>query len=155
MTFSDDCFALVKASEGCELHAYCDSVGVLTIGWGHTGKDVMADSRWTQAQADAQLAADLETACEQVQKLVTVPLTQGQLDALTDFVFNMGAERLKDSTLLKLLNMGHYDSACTQLYWLDGNNNPHGWIYAGGKILPGLVTRRQKEQALWNKQGAA
>ena len=152
MTFSEDCLNLVKQSEGCQLHAYKDSAGVLTIGWGHTGRDVMADSRWTQAQADAQLAADLQIAAEAVAGAVRVPLTQGQFDALTDFTFNMGAGTLRKSTLLNLLNAGQYSQVPNQLVRQDEDGDYHRIVFAGGKVLPGLVTRRQREVELWNKE---
>jgi len=142
VTYSQDCVDLVKQSEGCSLHAYRDAVGVLTIGYGHTGRDVKADSRWTQAQADAQLAADLQIACEGLMALVKVPLTQGQCDALTDFAFNMGLGNLGNSTLLRKLNAGYGEEVPSELL---------RWVYAGGEKLPGLVTRRQREVDLWRK----
>lgn len=151
MTFSQDCIDLVKASEGCQLRTYLDAVGVPTIGWGHTGKEVKEGLQWTLAQAEAQLAADLQIACEHMLVLVKVSLTQGQCDALTDFTFNMGAGNLKTSSLLRQLNAGNYDAVPQCLYRVDEDGGQHGWIYAGGKILPGLVTRRQKEIQLWEK----
>lgn len=140
MTFSSDCVDLVKQSEGCSLEAYQDAIGVWTVGWGHT--PAQAGEHWTQAEADAQLMADIGKACEHAQDLVTAPLTQGQIDALTDFTFNMGAGNLKTSTLLRKLNAGLYDEVPSELM---------RWIYAGGKVLPGLVTRRQREVQLWGK----
>jgi lysozyme len=163
MTYSQDCVYLNSESEGCRLTTYDDArpnyvlqfgdtpIGKLTIGKGHTGPDVHIGLVWTQAQADLQQAADLEKACEQMQALVKVPLTQGQTDCLTDFCFNVGSGKLKASTLLKLLNMGEYDAACNELYRVDEDGNQHGFIFAGGKVLAGLVKRRQAEQALWNK----
>ncbi len=146
MTYSPDCLNLVKQSEGCQLRAYRDSVGVWTIGYGHTGPEVHEGLEWTQEQADAQLAADLQIACEGMMKLVTVSLSQGQTDALTDFVFNLGAGQLRISTLLRKLNSGYRDEVPAEL---------GRWVYAGGEKLPGLVTRRQREIDLWVKEQAA
>ena len=143
MTYSPDCLNLVKQSEGCQLRAYQDSVGVWTIGYGHTGPEVHEGLEWTQAQADAQLAADLQIACEGMMKLVTVSLSQGQTDALTDFVFNLGAGQLRNSTLLRKLNSGYRDEVPAEL---------ERWVYAGGEKLPGLVIRRQREVELWNRE---
>jgi lysozyme len=146
VTFSQDCMDLVKLSEGCELNAYDDIAGIPTIGYGHTGLDVHLGLTWTQARADAQLACDLEIAAECVHALVKVPLTQGQFDALTDFVFNLGRGQLKRSTLLRRLNMGKYDVIPDEL---------NRWTLAAGVPQPGLIRRRNAEAALWNKKEEA
>lgn len=139
MNPSQACIDLVKASEGCRLTAYRDSVGILTIGYGSTG-GIKPGQTITQAEAEVMLVDDLDAAAEAVHKLVTVPLTQGQFDALCDFVFNLGEGRLRDSTLLRLLNQGKYGEAAAQFRF---------WVMAGGKALPGLVTRRAAERALF------
>jgi lysozyme len=144
------CSTIVKASEGLSLHAYLDAAGVWTIGWGHTGPEVVEGLQWTQEQADMQLAADLAIAFEQMAALVNVSLTQGQLDALTDFTFNMGAGSLRGSTLLKVLNMKLYAQVPPELYRVEPDGTQHGWIFGGGKVLPGLVARRKAEIELWN-----
>lgn len=136
---SQACVDLVKSSEGCRLTAYRDSTGLLTIGWGSTG-GITEGQTITQDQADAMLLDDIDAAAEQVTAMVTVPLVQGQFDALTDFVYNLGAGRLRDSTLLRLLNQGNYQGAAAQFQY---------WVMAGGKPLPGLVTRRAAERALF------
>ena len=147
---SEACVKLVKQFEGLSTTAYRDAVGVLTIGYGHTGPEVVEGLTWTPEQCEAQLAGDISTHAQQMEKLVTVPLTQGQYDALTDFVYNLGAGALKSSTLLRQLNLGNYDAARECLYWVDADGRPHGWVLAGGKVLPGLVARRKAEQELWN-----
>lgn len=136
---SQACIDLVKASEGCRLTAYRDSVGVLTIGYGSTG-GIKEGQTITQEQAEAMLVDDLDAAAEAVRKLVTVPLNQGQFDALCDFVFNLGEGRLRDSTLLRLLNQGRYGEAAAQFRF---------WVMAGGHPLPGLVKRRAAERAMF------
>lgn len=130
---------LIKAAEGLRLTAYRDSVGVLTIGYGSTG-GIKPGQTITPDQAEAMLVDDLDEAAEAVRQLVTVPLTQGQFDALCSFVFNLGAGRLRDSTLLRLLNQGKYGEAAAQFRF---------WVMAGGKPLPGLVKRRAAERALF------
>jgi lysozyme len=140
MSPSDACIALVKASEGCRLTAYRDPASILTIGYGSTG-GIHQGQTITQEQADAMLLDDLEDAAQQVSRLVTVPLTQGQFDSLTDFVFNLGAGRFRDSTLLRLLNQGNYQGASAQFGF---------WTLAGGEPLPGLVKRRAAERALFD-----
>ena len=136
---SQACIDLVKASEGCRLTAYRDAVGILTIGYGSTG-GIKEGQTITQEQAEAMLVDDLDAAAEGVRKLVTVPLNQGQFDALCDFVFNLGEGRLRDSTLLRLLNHGRYGEAAAQFRF---------WVMAGGHPLPGLVKRRAAERAMF------
>lgn len=136
---SQNAIDLIKAAEGLRLTAYRDSVGVLTIGYGSTG-GIKPGQTITPDQAEAMLVDDLDEAAEAVRQLVTVPLTQGQFDALCSFVFNLGAGRLRDSTLLRLLNQGKYGEAAAQFRF---------WVMAGGKPLPGLVKRRAAERALF------
>ena len=150
MTPSQACIDLVKEFEGCRLTAYRDVAGVLTIGWGHVDAHIFEGMIWTQAQADNDLDDDIGCAGDYVEEFVKVPLKQGQFDALTDFVFNLGAERLAQSTLLSILNAGNYAAIPGQLFHLDAEGNPHGWIYAGGVVQPGLIRRRQAEVKLWN-----
>ena len=136
---SQACIDLVKSSEGCRLTAYRDGGGRLTIGWGHTA-GVSDGQTITQDEADSMLVDDIDAAAEQVAALVTVPLTQGQFDACSDFLFNLGAGRFGGSTLLRLLNQGNYQGAANQFQY---------WIYDAGKVEQGLVTRRAAERVLF------
>ena len=159
---SQKCFDLVAADEGCKLTAYDDArpeyklqpgatvEGTLTIGRGHTGPDVHIGLTWTQEQADAQFAADLQEHCNQVEALVKVPLTQGQTDCLTSFEYNEGAGTLARSTLLQLLNQGDYAAVPDQLCRQDKEGNWHGYVFIRGERSVGLVNRRLAEIALWN-----
>lgn len=128
---------LIENSEGFRSAVYNDVAGIPTIGYGHR---VLPGESFpdgvTQAQAQAILANDVKSAESAVQRLVTVPLTQGQFDALVDFVYNLGSGNLASSTLLKDLNAGDYDAAANQILL---------WDHAGGKVQPGLQTRRQAE----------
>jgi len=90
MDYSPDGLKLTQSFEGCRLKAYLDSVGVPTIGYGHT-HGVTMGMTCTQEQADAWLQEDTQGAVQAVNNLVTVPLTQQQFDALVDFTFNLGA----------------------------------------------------------------
>lgn len=137
---SQACIDLVKASEGCRLTAYRDVAGILTIGYGSTG-GIKDGQTISQDEAETMLRSDLDEAAEQVSALVTVPLTQGQFDALTDFVFNLGAGRFRDSTLLRLLNQGKYAQASAQFPI---------WILAAGAPQPGLIKRRAAERKLFD-----
>lgn len=139
MKMSEAGLALTRSCEGCVLHAYLDSVGVPTIGYGHTYGVVMGMT-CTQAEADEWLAVDMVWAESTVNHSVDVPLTQNRFDALTDFCFNEGVGAFQGSTLLRILNSGAYALAAAQL--------PR-WDMAGGKVLPGLVRRRELERQLF------
>lgn len=138
--------ALIRQFEGDKLTAYICPAGVLTIGVGHTGPDVKRGMTITQAQSDALLVADLAKFEAAVARLVKVPVTQNQFDALVSFAFNLGGGALGGSTLLKLLNGGRYAEAAAQFSkWDKATVN-------GKKVaLPGLTKRRAAEAALFLK----
>ncbi|RDD82426.1 lysozyme [Dyella tabacisoli] len=140
MTVSATGIALIQRFEGCRLVAYRDSVGVWTIGYGHTGPDVQPGMSIDAAQADSLLQADLAHATAAILSLVTVPLRQPQLDALASFVFNLGAKAFAGSTLLRKLNAGDYAGAAAEF--------PR-WSNAGGQPVAGLLRRRIAERTLF------
>lgn len=131
--------ALIKKYEGCRLKAYKCPAGVLTIGYGHTN-NVRVDDVITQAEADKLLDIDIVIKEKEVNSVLRVPVTQGQYDALVSFAFNLGIGNLKKSTLLRLVNQGKYKNA---------SNEFSRWVYAGGKVLAGLVKRRNEEKELF------
>ena len=126
----------LKDFEGLRLEAYLDAAGVPTIGYGHTGRDVKLGDRITKYWADDLLRRDVEAAEKAIDKL-GLTLTQGQLDALVSFVFNMGIGRLQKSTLLGCIRR-HADGEVIREQFLR-------WVYGGGRRLPGLVKRRTWE----------
>jgi lysozyme len=132
---------LTKQFEGLELKAYQDSVGVWTIGYGHTGTDVVPGLTISEAQATILLAADVAWAATCVNKSVKSAINQNQFDALVDFTFNLGCANLGQSTLLRLVNAGDFAGAAAQFL---------RWNKAGGKVLKGLTKRRQAEMDLFN-----
>ena len=133
---------LIKQFEGLYLNAYRCPAGVPTIGYGHTAGVAMGQTI-TQQQADDYLRRDVRQFARAVARLVTVPLTQGQFDALVSFAFNLGEGALAQSTLLRLLNAGDYAGAAAQF---------DRWNKAGGRVLPGLVRRRAAERALFESR---
>lgn len=132
--------AFIKHWEGTRLVAYRDSGGVWTIGVGHTGPDVVAGRRITDAEATALLAADVAEAEAAVAR-VSVPLSQNQYDALVSFAFNVGNGAFLSSTLLRKLNAGDYDAVPGQL---------DRWVNDNGRRVQGLVNRRKAEGELWS-----
>jgi lysozyme len=140
LTYSRNGLALTEQYEGCRLTAYQDQVGVWTIGYGHTGADVTPGLTITQTEAEALLAKDVLAASRCVNTLVKLQLTQGEFDALVDFVFNLGPGNFLRSTLLTALNAGNLARAAAQF---------ECWDRAGGVIVAGLLRRRQAELSLF------
>jgi lysozyme len=136
---------LLKRSEGFRSHAYLDLEGKPTIGYGHR----MLDSESfpdgiDEAKAELMVREDIRTAEQAVGRLVRVPLSQGQFDALVDFCFNLGSRRLAASTLLGELNSGRYSAAAVELL---------RWDHAGAEVSAGLKARREAEFRLWTENG--
>ena len=130
---------IIKEFEGCKLKAYKCPADVWTIGYGHTD-GVKEGDEITQQEADRLLAADVDLFTSGVQRLVTSDINRNQLGALVSFAFNLGLGNLRHSTLLKLVNAGDFVGAANQF--------PR-WNKAGGKVLPGLVRRREAEKKLF------
>ncbi len=133
---------LIKRSEGFRNRQYQDVAGYATIGYGHkvTPPESFPNGI-TEQQAAAILLSDVKQAEQAVNKLVHVPLSQGQYDALVDFCFNVGPAKLAASTLLKELNDSQYAHAGLQLL---------RWDYAAGEPNAGLRARRAAELQLWS-----
>lgn len=131
-------YALIRRFEGCRLEPYLCPAGVWTCGWGSTGLDVFPGRAWTQAYADARLDQDAVRFARGASALC--PGLEGdRLAAVADFAYNLGLGRLKASTLRRRLNAGDWSGARAEL---------KKWVRGGGRVLPGLVLRREAEAAL-------
>ena len=146
MHISQEGLSLIKHFEGCptdeegNVIAYQDAVEVWTIGYGHT-KGVQEGDKWTKEKAEFMLWRELEDEYEgYINDYVHVPLNQNQFDALCSWVYNLGPANLKVSTLLKKLNNGEYEEVPAQI---------KRWNKAGGKVLEGLVRRRNAEALMF------
>lgn len=135
---------LVKHFEGCKLSAYKCPAGVWTIGYGHTAGVKQGDT-CTQMQADLWLKNELSAQERTINEFVTVKITQNQRDALASFIYNVGSGAFKNSTLARKLNNGDYAGAAAEFA---------KWTKAGGKTLPGLISRRAAERALFEGKTA-
>jgi GH24 family phage-related lysozyme (muramidase) len=144
MIISEQGLALIKQFEGCRLEAYQDVVGVWSIGYGWTqpvnGRGIHAGMRIDQVTADRLLLSGIGQYERGVEKLIRVPVSQAQFDALVSFAYNLGCRSLADSTLLKKLNQQDYLGAAAEF--------PR-WNKAGGVVLPGLTSRRLAEKKLF------
>ena len=129
---------LIKRFEGCRLAPYVCPAGRWTCGWGSTGIDVIPGQAWTQPYADYRLEQDAIKASLDAVRLCP-GLTGTQIDAIADFVYNLGSGRLRSSTLRRKFNAGRIDEAKTELM---------KWVFGGGKKLLGLVLRRKAEADL-------
>ena len=139
MNISQEGLSLIKKFEGCELEAYKCAANVWTIGYGSTD-GVKEGMEISQERAEMLLLEDVEVFEESVNKLVEVPLEQNQFDALVSWTFNLGSTNLKNSTLLKVLNDKEYEGVPAQI---------KRWNKAGGKVLQGLIRRREAEALLF------
>ena len=135
MKTTDILLKKIMEFEGCRLKAYRDAAGVATIGYGHT-KGVRMGDMITAWCAKEYLRQDIEEAEHLVAEL-GVARTVGQLEALTDFVFNLGIARLRQSTLLKKIRQRRPKREIRAEFMR--------WVYASGRRMPGLVKRRTWE----------
>ena len=143
MIYSKQGLALTESFESCQLTAYADPVrnGIPTIGYGHTGPDVHLGMTCTLQQAQDWLEADIHWAANVVSNTVHVSLTQGEFDALVDLCFNIGAHAFATSTLVALLNASDFNGAALEI---------DKWDHANGKVIAGLLRRREAETAMFN-----
>lgn len=135
---------LIKEVEGWRNCAYRDQVGAWTIGYGHlivawdglckpnpSPSCCISDQRGTEI-----LRSDLKIATDCISRIVHVPLSDNQFAALVSWTFNVGIGAAARSQLVSRLNANDYNSVCDEL---------KKYIYGGGRVIEGLVVRRQKE----------
>lgn len=137
---------LIAKFEGFRAEAYLDAVGVPTIGYGNTfypdGRKVkIGDPRITKKEALCLLKVIVKDFEGYVNEAVTRELNQNQFDALVSFAYNLGSGNLNSSTLLKKINANPCDPSIADEFGK--------WVYAGGKVLNGLVRRRKAEAELY------
>lgn len=146
MNISHAGIALIKKFEGFKPVTYLCPAGYQTIGYGHRLLPGETFSTITEMQATAILYKDVAIAEKAIANLVKVEITQGQHDALVDFIFNLGVTAFAKSTLLKRLNEGNYQAAA---------DNFQRWVYSRNEMLPGLIRRRAAEWSMFTGKEAA
>lgn len=142
---SEAALDLIRKSEGFSAAPYLCPAKVWTIGYGSTrlpgGASVTASTPpVTREQAEEMLRADADAVAAEIDRMVVVPLTPGQMGALVSFVYNLGSGRLRSSTLLRKLNTGDYKGAAYEF---------GKWVIANGQVSNGLIARRAAEQAMF------
>jgi lysozyme len=135
---------LIKAWEGQMLKAYQDAVGVWTIGYGHTSMagepKVTQGMTITADEAADILVKDLVKYEAAVSKALTRNPNENQFSAMVSLCFNIGPGNFSKSTLVKKFNAGDIQGAADAF---------RSWRLAGGKVLQGLVNRREAERQLF------
>ena len=134
---------LIKRFEGFESEIYLDAAGLPTIGYGHLirkGEHKMFENGISEAAGEALLIKDVLIAEQAVCRLVKVPLTDGQFDALVSFTFNLGSGALQRSTLRRKVNREEHEEVPREFL---------RWVWAGGRKLRGLMRRRSAEADLY------
>ena len=139
MNISQEGLSLIKKFEGCELEAYKCAAGVWTIGYGST-KGVKEGDTITQEEADNLLLHEMDEYESYINDMVKSDLKQNEFDSLVSWVFNLGPSNLSSSTLLQKLNNKNWDEVPAQI---------KRWNKAGGKVLQGLIRRREAEALLF------
>jgi len=141
---TDNGLKLIKDFEGFSSKIYKDSAGFPTVGHGHLilpHEKHLFQNGINMLQAEALLKADLQVAERAVSRLIKIPLSDNQFDSLVSFTFNLGSATLQRSTLRAKVNRAEHDSVPTEFM---------RWVYAGGKIIPGLIRRRRAEASLYS-----
>lgn len=139
---TDQGLSLIKEFEGFSTTAYACPAGYMTIGYGHLIREGENFSSTEISRDDGEilLRDDVGQAERSVLRLINVPLSDGQFDALVSFTFNLGSGALQRSTLRRKLNRDDYGGAAEEL--------PR-WVYSGGKKLAGLIRRRNAERVFF------
>ncbi len=156
MRVSQKCIEQIKKDEGVRSKPYQCPALLWTVGVGHVidpnhAKVPLAERKalpiptgWDRTlsadEIDEILRKDLNRFEQGVERLIKVPLTQGQFDALVSFSFNVGLGNLQNSTLRMKVNRSEFEAAAEQFLV---------WTKAGGKVLPGLVKRRTHEKEMF------
>jgi len=138
---SNNGLRLIRAFESFSPIPYVCPAGYKTLGYGHVVKPTeVFDLPLSPESGKIILLKDVGVSERAISRLIRVPLSQNQWDALTSWTFNLGSGALQSSTLRSVINRQEYDEAPDQI---------RRWIYAGGRRLNGLIKRREIEARLF------
>lgn len=133
---------LIKLFEGRKLTAYQDQAGIWTIGYGHTGPEVVKGLTWSVDEAEQMLLQDISSKAEPIRDFISEMVNDNQFSALCSLCFNVGLHRVIKSNTLKLINSGEDPS----VEWM-------GFCLVNGEPNNGLLRRRKAELDLYHKLG--
>jgi lysozyme len=140
-------YALIKKFEGCKLKAYKCPANVWTIGYGNTfyenGMKVKEGDVITQERAEELAKFIIDQFAVTIAPFILKPLNDNQFSACVSLAYNIGTGGFKKSSVFKKLNVNPLDATIADSFRL--------WNKGGGKVLPGLVKRREAEIALYFK----
>lgn len=152
MNINKEGLELIKEAESFRAKSYICPAGVPTIGWGTTkyptGRKVtMKDKSITIGQANTYLAFDCIEIEKAIETLVKQPINENQFSALVSFAYNVGINALRNSTLLKKININPFDSSIKNEFerWNKARNPRSKKL----EVLPGLEKRRKAEADLY------
>ena len=142
---NDEAKDIIKESEGWRETTYRCPANVPTIGWGSTrtnkGERVtMSHPKINKKTGESYLQFELQHVEHAIRRLLPVELTANQFSAVSSWTYNLGSGALQRSTLRQCILRGEIEEAADQML---------RWVYAAGRKLPGLVTRRHKERLLF------
>lgn len=141
MNISSVGLKLIKELEGFRAQAYQDSRGVWTVGYGHTGPDVRGSTVKTEGEAVMDLERDVQVALDCLAGIgCENELTQGQVDALVSFIFNVGCLAFSRSQVRLMLHEGKTALALIELF---------RWVHVHGTPNDGLLNRRLAEARMY------
>jgi lysozyme len=132
LSISPQGLELLMGREGKRNAVYRDSVGVPTVGYGHTGPDVVMGDTWSDVRIEEAFARDLQRFEDAINNSVQKPLTQNQFDALVSFAYNVGVRAFESSTMLRYISAGEMGAAALEF------NRWH--------IPPEITSRRNAER---------
>lgn len=146
MNPSPNCYKLIREFEGLELEAYLCPSRIWTVGYGSTfyedGKPVKQGDKITKERAEKLLPNIVTKFAQSVANSLKTTVTQNQFDAMVSLCYNIGVGNFRSSTLLRLVNKGDFAKASLEFA---------KWNKSKGKVLTGLVRRREAERVLFVK----
>lgn len=147
MQVNDETIELIKEFEGCRLTAYKDPVGIWTIGYGTTARAGLgiiprAGMTITEAQAEHYLRLGVEKFAKEIRPYITQPINENEFGAFVSLAYNIGSGAFWKSSARRYFNMGDKEEAAKRILL---------WNKAGGRVLKGLVRRREAEKTLFEK----
>lgn len=142
MHISETGLKLIRDFEGFSPTPYRCPAGLMTIGYGHVidKSEAYTDAGISPKEAETLLKQDVNIVEQAIDRLVEVPLSQHQFDALVSLVYNIGTHAFEKSTLLRYLNAGDTEKAAREF---------SRWVYSRGRVLQGLKARREAESQLF------